>query len=260
MIKAKDAIAEARRHIGTPYGTRPGELDCINLIKLVIRSAPGGVKNYTTAHTNSLWDSYEMSVKYRDLTDRYEGLELAEPGMIAFKANGADYHHVGIVTEAGTVVHASSAYGETVETPLTAKEGWTNLAVHRYIDTDEYIKEEETVDVLYKAKVITQEDPLTLRNAPEGDKIGALPIGATVDVLVDTGGDWLFVRLGSMIGYAARHYLAREIEERDKPVEIEGVAESAVQIIITDEAGNVFRPVGAYKTDIEVLVDGEPID
>lgn len=256
MIKAKDAIAEARRHIGTPYGTRLGELDCINLIKLVIRSAPGGVKNYTTAGTNSLWDSYDMSAKYRDLTDRYVGLALAEPGMIAFKANGADFHHAGIVTEAGTVVHASSVYGETVETPLTAKEGWTNLAVHRYIDTDDSIKGEETMDVLYKAKVITQEDPLTLRNAPEGDKIGALPIGAIVDVLVDTDGDWLFVRLGNMSGYAARRYLARTEEESEE----EEVAGAEIQIVITDEAGNVFRPVGAYKTDIEVLVDGESID
>ena len=256
MIKAKDAIAEARRHIGTPYGTRPGELDCINLIKLVIRSAPGGVKNYTTAETNSLWDSYEMSTKYRDLTDRYAGLALAEPGMIAFKANGEGFHHVGIVTESGTVVHASSVYGETGETPLTAKEGWTHLAVHRYIDTDDSIKEEETMDVLYKAKVITQEDPLTLRNAPESDKIGELPIGAIVDVLVDTGGDWLFVRMGSMSGYAAKRYLART----EKEPEEEEVAGAEIQIVITDEAGNVFRPVGAYKTDIEVLVDGESID
>lgn len=256
MIRAKDAIAAARREIGTPYGSGKGELDCINLIKLVIRSAPGGVKNYTTAGTNSLWDSYDMSAKYRDLTDRYAGLALAKPGMIAFKANGADYHHAGIVTEAGTVVHASSVYGETVETPLTAKEGWTHLAIHRYIDTDDYIKEEETMDVQYKAKVITQEDPLTLRNAPKGDKIGELPIGAIVDVLVDTGGAWLFVRLGGMIGYAASRYLARTEEEPEG----EEVAVAGIQIVITDEAGNVFRPVGAYKTDIEVLVDEEPID
>ena len=54
----------ARALIGTPYS----ELDCINLIKKVIRTAPGGDKNYTTAGTNDLWNSFDSkSAKYRDL-------------------------------------------------------------------------------------------------------------------------------------------------------------------------------------------------
>ncbi|HIR47916.1 MAG TPA: hypothetical protein IAB89_09730 [Candidatus Caccousia avicola] len=69
MIQTKDAIAKARALLGTPYA----QLDCINLIKAVIRNAPGGVPTYTTAHTNALWDSYGMSAKYRDLTWRQEG-------------------------------------------------------------------------------------------------------------------------------------------------------------------------------------------
>ena len=66
VIKTDDAIRVARSLIGTPYK----ELDCINLIKKVIRTAPGGVGNYTTAGTNSLWKSLTMSKKYRDLTWR----------------------------------------------------------------------------------------------------------------------------------------------------------------------------------------------
>ena len=99
MVKTKDAIALARSLIGTPYA----ELDCINLIKKVIRDAPGGVKTYTTAGTNALWDSYDMSAKYRDLTWRQEGLDGAQAGMLAFKADGEDVHHVGLVTDGGTV-------------------------------------------------------------------------------------------------------------------------------------------------------------
>ena len=63
MIKAQDAIRAARSLIGTPYS----ELDCINLIKRVIRTAPGGVPWYTTAGTNALWASYIASDKYRDI-------------------------------------------------------------------------------------------------------------------------------------------------------------------------------------------------
>lgn len=250
MIKWQDAVQSARALIGTPYA----QIDCINLIKRIIRTAPGGVPGYTTAGTNTLWKSYSASAKYRDLTWTQEGITGARAGMLAFKRSGENVHHVGLVTGDGTVIHSSSAKGKAVETALDGS--WQLLAVHRYIDTDDYIKEEETMDVLYKAKVITQEDPLTLRNAPEGDKIGALPIGAIVDVLVDTDGDWLFVRLGSMSGYAAKRYLARTEEEPEE----EEVAGAEIQIVITDEAGNVFRPVGAYKTDIEVLVDGESID
>lgn len=81
MIKAQDAIRAARSLIGTPYS----ELDCIGLIMRVIRTAPGGVPGYTTAGTNSLWNSAEMSAKYRDLSWRQEGLAGARAGMLAFK-------------------------------------------------------------------------------------------------------------------------------------------------------------------------------
>ena len=40
MIETSEAIRTARALIGTPYS----ELDCINLIKKVIRTAPGGEK------------------------------------------------------------------------------------------------------------------------------------------------------------------------------------------------------------------------
>lgn len=131
MIRYQEAIAAARALIGTPYS----ELDCINLIKKIIRIAPGGVKGYTTAGTNSLWKSYTMSKKYKDLTWRQEGLSGARAGMLVFKARGNDVHHVGLVTESGTVVHASSTLGYTAETPLTKAEGWALLAIHRYIET-----------------------------------------------------------------------------------------------------------------------------
>lgn len=257
MIETRDAIAESRRHIGTPYGNRPGELDCINLIKLVIRNAAGGVKDYTTAGTNSLWKSYDMAKKYRDLTWRQEGIANARAGMIAFKASGENYHHAGIVTEAGTVVHASSVYGETVETPLTKAEGWTHLAVHRHIA----VKEEKTMvkETLFKAVVDTAKGPLNMRELPAGNAmvIEKIPKGETVEVLEKTNMEWWEVRYKGEVGYCSEEYLSRIVE----PETGETAAEEAiVQIVITDEAGNVFRPVGAYKTDIEVLMDGESID
>lgn len=96
MIKTSEAIRTARALIGTPYS----ELDCINLIKKVIRTAPGGDKNYTTAGTNDLWNSDSKSAKYRDLTWKQEGISGAKPGMLAFMGVGTgDVNHTGLVTE-----------------------------------------------------------------------------------------------------------------------------------------------------------------
>ena len=182
MIKTQDAISAARALIGTTYS----ELDCINLIKRVIRTAPGGVPWYTTAGTNALWASYIASSKYRDIIWRHEGIAGARAGMLAFKKHGGDVHHVGLVTERGTVIHSSSAAGRVVETALD--ESWHLLAQHRYIEVAASAAEtEEAMSVLYQAVVNTMRDPLNVRDAPEasGRKIGELARGTTVDVLAE---------------------------------------------------------------------------
>lgn len=258
MIKASDAIRVARSLIGTPYA----ELDCINLIKKVIRTAPGGVSKYTTSGTNSLWKSYDLTKKYKDLVSRQTGLAGAKSGMIAFKADGEDYHHAGIVTDVGTVIHSSSTQGGrgVVETPLTAREGWTHLAVHRYIKTGE--EKEDTPmyeDTLFKAVVDTVSGPLNLRELPAKNAmiIEKMPKGEIVEVIEKTDLEWWRVRYKGETGYASEEYMSRIVE----PEEGEAlVAEAAVQIVITDEAGNTFRPVGAFTVNTEVLVDGEPIE
>lgn len=273
MIKAKDAIRIARAQIGAPYGTRPGELDCINLIKHVIRSAPGGVKTYTTAGSNALWDSHGMSAKYRDLTWRQLGLAGARAGMLAFKISGDNVHHVGLVTGEGTVIHASSAQGETVETALD--DTWHALAVHRHIaqsahagrlplkgtlgDADKKEKDDMNEEILFKAVIDTVSGPLNLRELPAQNAIilEKMPKGEIVDVLEKTDLEWWKVRYRGEIGYAAEEYMSRVQDEEIQAGEEGGLT---VQTVITDEAGNAFRPVGAFVVNIEMLLDGKPLE
>lgn len=231
MIKAQDAISAARALIGTPYS----ELDCINLIKRVIRTAPGGVPWYTTAGTNALWASYIASDKYRDIIWRQEGIAGARAGMLALKRHGGDVHHGGIVTERGTVIHSSSVYGKVVETALD--ESWNLLAQHRYIEVAAAAAETEgTMDVLYQAVVNTMRDPLNVRDSPDasGRKIGELPRGLTVDVLAEPCEGWLYVRGDGVTGYASAAYLARvtyasagEASEGVRPTEMSGANASS---------------------------------
>ena len=258
MIKTQDAIDAARALIGTPYS----ELDCINLVKAVIRHAPGGVPWYTTAGTNALWVSYGASAKYRDLTWRQDGIAGARPGMLAFKRHGGDVHHVGLVTERGTVIHSSSARGQVVETVLD--ESWHLLAVHRYIEAATAAETEVHMDVLYQAVVNTMRDPLALRDSPgtDGRKLGELERGATVDVLAEPVTGWLYVRSADgKSGYAASAYLARvevvraqTAEDGVRPTDVSGATDSPAleadvepYTTIRREDGAVIRLAGRWR-------------
>lgn len=258
MIKTQDAIDTARALIGTPYS----ELDCINLIKRVIRTAPGGVPWYTTAGTNALWASYSASAKYRDLIWRQEGIAGARAGMLPFKRHVGDVHHVGLMTERGTVIHSSSVYGKVVETPLD--ESWHLLAQHRYIEVAAAAAETEgTMDVLYQAVVNTMRDPLNVRDAPEasGRKIGELARGTTVDVLAEPVEGWAYVRGDGVTGYASAAYLARvevvraeTAEDGVRPTDMSGATDSPAgdadvepYTTIRREDGTVIRLAGRWS-------------
>lgn len=218
MIKTDDAIRIARAQMGTPYV----DLDCINLIKRVIRTAPGGDPSYTTAGTNALWNSYDSTPKYKDLVWRRDGIGGAQAGMLAFKtAHLTDVQHVGLVTRDGTVIHASSVHGKTVETPLTAKEGWTHIAQHRYIAIAADVAANEPEDRPAEAewaKVVLadQSSYLNIRNAPDGQKIGRLFHDDVVQILAAADG-WAFVQHENGAGYVAASFL----EPTEKPVKPE---------------------------------------
>lgn len=257
MIRNEDAIAAARALIGTPYS----ELDCIGLIARVIRTSHGGDPTYRCQGTNWLWRSIDNSARFRDLTWRQEGIDGARAGMLAFKRHGGDVHHVGIVTERGTVIHSSSARGQVVETALD--ESWHLLAVHRYIEAAGTAETEEAMSVLYQAVVNTMRDPLNVRDSPEagGRKIGELARGSTVDVLAEPVTGWAYVRSADgRTGYAASAYLARvtyvsageSSEDIVRPEEMSGAnasfgeAEEEPYTTIRREDGATIRLAGRW--------------
>lgn len=234
MISAQDAVRTARSLIGTPYT----ELDCINLVKKVIRTAPGGDPKYTTAGTSTLWASGDKSGKYRDLTWRRLSIEGAEAGMLVFKGqpkgSGGEPHHVGIATGEGTVVHSSSVRGEVVETPLSAGDNWTLLAVHRLIapqnstpclpfigegDRTQAVAgfegEQHMNETLYKARITApQGGNVNFRSKPSTsarrvEAMKQLPSGETVQVLEELNGWFKVATASGLEGYVACEYLTR---------------------------------------------------
>ena len=191
MIQAEEAIRVARGLIGTAYS----ELDCINLIKKVIRTCAGGDKRYTTAGTNALWDSDSKSGKYRDLTWKQAGISGVKPGMLAFMGVGTgDVSHTGLVTERGTIIHSSKSRGGVVETALTEKNGWNGLGVHRMIEVNGYMNDEDVqIDAKYSIGeyAVSYEKGLRLRKRPglTGAYMLTMPCGAKLTV-TEIDGDW----------------------------------------------------------------------
>ena len=215
MVKTGEAIRTARGLIGTPYS----ELDCINLIKKVIRTAPGGDRNYTTAGTNDLWNSDSKSGKYRDLTWKQAGISGAKPGMLAFMGVGtSDVSHTGLVTECGTVIHSSKSRGNVVETALTAKAGWNGLGVHRMIavgevDGDKSADEEQTENSA-EGEVVTvcAQGGLRMRKKPRGRYMKMILDGTRLVVLEEKGG-WLRVEYRGYTGWVSGEYCCKAGED-----------------------------------------------
>lgn len=206
MIQAEEAIRAAREMIGTAYS----ELDCINLIKKVIRTAPGGDKNYTTAGTNDLWNSDGKSAKYRDLTWKQEGISGAKAGMLAFMGVGTgDVDHTGLVTERGTVLHSSKSRGCVVETELTEKRGWNGLGKHRMIAVDG----EETADS-DEGEIVTvcAQGGLRMRKKPKGRYMQMIPDGTQLTVLEEKDG-WLRVEYRGFTGWISGEYCCKVGED-----------------------------------------------
>ena len=203
MIDATTAIRAAREMIGTAYS----ELDCINLIKKIIRTAPGGDKNYTTAGTNDLWNSDSKSAKYRDLTWKQEGISGAKAGMLAFMGVGTgDVDHTGLVTERGTVIHSSKSRGCVVETELTEKRGWNGLGVHRMIEVAENADAAPTGT----AYVICAQTGLRMRKRPDvrGEYMQMLPDGAVI-VALETRAGWIKTTYKGYTGWVSGEYCCK---------------------------------------------------
>ena len=207
MIQAEEAIRVARGLIGTAYS----ELDCINLIKKVIRTCAGGDKRYTTAGTNELWNSFDSVPKYRHLIWRQAGISGAKPGMLAFMGVGTgDVSHTGLVTERGTVIHSSKSRGGVVETALTEKAGWNGLGVHRMIEVAENAGAAPTGT----AYIVCARTGLRMRKRPDvcGEYMQMLPDGAVI-VALETRAGWIKTTYKGYTGWVSGEYCCKTGED-----------------------------------------------
>lgn len=247
---------------------KDGTCDCIGLIMGAMYES--GQKPYDLHSTNyfaryqtlelkkaSEKDLFFGQILYRARTnqDKLNGRYM--PGGRYYTGDFLDYYHVAVVTSVKPLrIVECTEYGDVTGIVVnTTFKNWDyggKLRGVLYDSTDMgglYETEEETIVALYQARVITQEDPLTLRATANGRKIGEIPKGETVDVIAE--GEWARVRYGEMLGYVSSKYL--EMIEKE-------YSDLTVRVILEDSAGNTWEPVGAYTARVQLEADGEPID
>ena len=109
--------------------------------------------------------------------------------------------------------------------------------------------------MLYKAKVITKDDPLNLREVPSTSSklLTKIPKGAVVNVLAEYDENWSRVSYGEFLGYSASKYLEREntSQEDEKPVEETTAPVEGITVVVIDVNGNRFRHDNVEKIEFE---------
>ena len=205
MIAAKEAVRLAEEVLGTPYGSGAGQLDCINLIKKIIRSASGGVKKYTVSGATGLWKSRSASAKYRDVI-AYRALSDTENGCVGeilAMIAGETCNHVGLCCGDGTVIHASASHGAVVRMPVHGG-GWTHALTHRYIAVGTATTQTEN-----SAYVVCAEGGLRQRKKPNGRYMQMIPDGAQITITEIRSG-WGKTVWRGHTGYVSLDYVKRE--------------------------------------------------
>ena len=96
--------------------------------------------------------------------------------------------------------------------------------------------QEQETQCLYVGRVEVS-GTLNVRDAPGGSVIGSLARGQEVDVLSDEG-EWVKIACAGGTGYAAKRYICF------------AQAKQEARIVITDEEGFAFTPVGGFTLRI----------
>lgn len=248
---------------------KDGTCDCIGLIMGAMYEL--GHKQYDLHSTNYFARYQTLELKKANAKELFIGQLLFRartnqdklnarylPGGRYYTGDLLDYYHVGVVTSVDPLrIIECTEYGDVTGIVISTKFGrWDYSGRLRGVDYAAQGEESEEEIMLYQARVVTKETPLTLRNAPvSGKKIGELPRGAIVDVM--STGDWPRVKYGDMLGYASAQYLERIEEE---PEEVRTYAELTVRTIIEDSAGRIWEPIGGFSVRVQLEADGEAID
>lgn len=163
-----------------------------------------------------------------------------------------NFKHMGLVSRTGkTVLHAKGTQYGFVETALDKT--WQYCGKLTFVDYEEETTMTANASLTGTHVVNVEEGSwLNVRSdhAVTTKRLGKLKKGQDVTV-VDTWENWSKIVYGDSFGWVYTKYLseiAAAVQDEDAEVyEID----VECRVIITDEAGNTFYPVGAFTVDVE---------
>ena len=167
-----------------------------------------------------------------------------------------DFYHIGLMGRNGMVLNAKSTAAGFVESPIS---GWAYAAPLLNVDYSEDAGGESMAEetALFRAQVVTQNDPLRVRDEPGvgGSKIGSIPRGAVVDVLdTSVNAGWWRVRFSALVGYASCEYLKRIDADAEEGESVEN-ADSVVAEAVTattlkrEDAEGCITLIGRWRIE-----------
>lgn len=126
------------------------------------------------------------------------------PGYAAFKVNGEDFHHIGIVAADGLNVY--EAKGTQTGFVMSAASSWHCFAPFNDVDYSD--EQEEDLPVIWTGIVTTKTGRLNVRSGPglEYAVIGALPKDEEVDVFKEENG-WAFIAGDGLNGWVSMQFI-----------------------------------------------------
>lgn len=197
----------------------------------------------------------------------------AKPGMAAFKrkkwtesetdknnrwygTEPGNISHIGLVGQNGdTVLHASGVNSGFIESELN--DSWAFVAYLNDVDYDS-----ASVSIFGNATVTTKRTELNIRALPDAGsmKIGEVDKGTRI-MVTGVQNDWYEVTLkNGTTGYASKDYITLDamVDPNDMigtPTEETIHTTNTTRVVIEDEEGNVFYPVGAFQVRLVADID-----
>lgn len=264
FVRKIEEIAARRLTYRTGGMGADGTCDCIGLIMGAMMEL--GHRRYALHSTNyfaryemiglkkvSLKELFAGEILYRARESTQNLNERYQKGGRYYTGDMRDYYHAAVVTSVDPLrIIECTQYGEVTGIVIHQScKNWHYGGRLRDVcyDDQDGEKGDENMNVLYQARVTTEKDPLTIRRAPDGEKLGELPRDAVVDVLDE--GAWMYVRYGSVTGYASARYLTKIGTDYSKLM---------VRTILTDAMGSTWEPVGGYSARTVLEENGMPLD
>lgn len=159
-----------------------------------------------------IWRQYSLKIAHGSNSIRRQSVgtlqTMPAPGYAAFKLrNGTDYYHIGIVGEDSSTVY--EAQGTIAGFTTSPASRWDWFAPFKDVQYEEDMPMPEGEKVVYRAEVVTESSPLNVRSGPgtQYDKIGKLPKGEIVDVMVECPNGWRYIDDDGDQGYVDGRYL-----------------------------------------------------